>query len=200
MTLQQVQNFMLALVYLGYTPQQAAANPYVCLASDWLRDTDGTPAGWFTPGTPGPWVEYLRIAFYLRRAYPNGKNAYGINYYARKLALDVSDLFPASDPMKPYILPGSNRVECIEGQAAGWFTPGTGGVRVTTPTGEVIEVSDQEIKNVTEPDLPRWSGGPWINGAIRADMESESFSWLTLKVFDSRLTPQAPPTSKEFSW
>ena len=126
MTLQQVQNFMLALVYLGYTPQQAAANPYVCLASDWLRDTDGAPAG--------------------------------------------------------------------------WFTPGTGGVRVTTPTGEVIEVSDQEIKNVTEPDLPRWSGGPWINGAIRADMESESFSWLTLKVFDSRLTPQAPPTSKEFSW
>ena len=197
MTLQQVQNFMLARVYSGYSPEQAAANPWVCLASNWLRNTDGAPAGWFTPGTPGPWVEYLRIAFYLRRAYPTGKDAYGINNYARKIALDVSDLFPANDPMKPYILPGSNRVECIEGQAAGWFTPGTGGVRVTTPTGEVIEVSDQEIKNVTEPDRPKWSGGPWINGA---SLESESYSWLTLTICDNRLTPQAPPTSEVRSW
>lgn len=190
MTLQQVQNFMLALVYSGYSPEQAAASPFCCLASDWLLN----PSYW---QRAAECRDHWRIAFYLRRAYPTGKDAYGINNYARKIALDVSDLFPANDPMKPYILPGSNRVECIEGQAAGWFTPGTGGVRVTTPTGEVIEVSDQEIKNVTEPDRPKWSGGPWINGA---SLESESFSWLTLGIFDSRLTPQAPPTCEVRSW
>lgn len=174
MTLQQVQNFMLYRVYSGYTPQQAAANPYVCLASNWLRDTGSAPAGWFTPGTPGPWVEYWRIGFYLRRLTAQGY----------KDPLDISALYPDNDPMKPYILPGSNRAECIEGQPAGWFTPGTGGVRVTTPTGEIIEVSDDEINAVSR---GYWSTPPPYQ------LPTEGLAWVTLTIFDSRDVAKAPP-------
>ena len=168
MTLQQVQNFMLYRVYSGYTPQQAAADPFICLASYWLVNPSYCP----------PLTEYrdhLRIAFYLRRLTAQGY----------KDPLDISALYPDNDPMKQYILPGSNRAECIEGQAAGWFTPGTGGVKITTPTGEIIEVSDNEINAVSR---GYWSTPPPYQ------LPTEGLAWVTLTIFDSRDVAKAPPS------
>ena len=156
MTLQQVQNFMLYRVYSGYTPQQAAADPFICLASYWLVNPSYCP----------PLTEYrdhLRIAFYLRRLTAQGY----------KDPLDISALYPDNDPMKQYILPGSNRAECIEG-----------GVRITTPTGEIIEVSDSEINAVSR---GYWSTPPPYQ------LPTEGLAWVTLTIFDSRDVAKAPP-------
>ena len=78
MTLQQVQNFMLYRVYSNYTPQQAAANPFICLASCWLVNPSYCP----------PLTEYrdhLRIAFYLRRLTAQGyKDPALCNYFCAR--------------------------------------------------------------------------------------------------------------------